>query len=87
MERQRHRCASVAIGRMAGPTTPLLSVCSNRPHKRRCRDAGYSEGVARSLCLSVWLGPDGQTDEHGPTAIGAVVEQPGGQRTGSALLF
>ena len=33
---------SVAIGRMDKPTTPLLRVCSNRPHGRRRRDAGPS---------------------------------------------
>jgi len=29
---QGHGCSSVTIGRMDGPTTPLLRVCSNRPH-------------------------------------------------------
>ena len=32
MDRPRHCCVSVAIGRMDGPTTPLLCVCNNRPH-------------------------------------------------------
>jgi len=41
--------APIAIGRMDGPTTPQLRVCSNRPHGRRRRDAGPSAGPSARL--------------------------------------
>jgi len=60
LDRPRHCCVSVAIGRMKGQTTPLLRVCSNSPHGRRRRDASPSArlGVARSLQT------DGRTQDH-----------------------
>jgi len=52
MDRPHHCCSSVTIDRTYGPITPLLRVCSNRPHGQQRRYWGPSAqlGVTHSLC-------------------------------------